>query len=89
MANYLVIRHKVRDFAEWKPAFDEHAKTRNEMGLTLKQLLRGADDSNEVVLLFEAADPNRAKAFVGSADLKETMRKAGVIDQPDLYFLTD
>jgi hypothetical protein len=89
MAGYILIRHKVRDFAEWKPAFDSHASTRDEAGLALKHLLRGADDPNDVVILFEAADLNSGKAFAGSADLKEVMQKAGVIDKPDVYFLTD
>jgi hypothetical protein len=89
MANYLMIRHKVQDFAVWKPGFDAHAPSRKENGLTLKQLLRGADDPNEVILLFEAADLNRAKAFAGSPDLKDIMQKAGVIGAPDIHFLAD
>jgi hypothetical protein len=53
----------------------------------VKYLLRGADDNNEVVLLFEAQDLNRAKAFTASADLREKMQEVGVIDKPDIYFL--
>ena len=55
--------------------------------LTDKQLLRGATDPNEVVLLMEVQDLNRARAFSESADLRETMQKAGVADKPDIYFL--
>jgi len=89
MASYLLIRHKVRDFAEWKPGYDAHLAKRVEAGLTEKYLLRGATDANEVVALFEAQDLDRAKAFAESADLRETMQKVGVIDQPDIYFLND
>lgn len=87
MASFLLVRHKVRDFSEWKRGYDAHLPKRAQAGLTEKHLLRGANDSNEVVLLFETKDLNRAKAFVESADLRETMQKAGVLDKPDIYFL--
>jgi uncharacterized protein YeaO (DUF488 family) len=87
MAGFLLVRHKVRDFSEWKRGYDAHLPKRAEAGLTEKHLLRGANDSNEVVLLFQAKDLNRAKAFVESADLRETMQKFGVLDKPDIYFL--
>jgi hypothetical protein len=87
MASFLLVRHKVREFSEWKRGYDAHLPKRTEAGLTEKHLLRGADDPNEVVLLFEAKDVARAKAFAGSADLRETMLKVGVVDKPDLYFL--
>jgi len=87
MASFLLVRHKVRDFSEWKRGYDAHLPKRTQAGLTEKHLLRSASDSNEVVLLFEAKDLNRAKAFAESADLRETMQKAGVLDKPDIYFL--
>jgi hypothetical protein len=87
MAAYLLIRHKVRDFSEWKRGYDLHLPKRTEAGLTEKHLLRGASDANEVVLLFQAKDLDSAKAFVESADLRQTMQKVGVLDKPDIYFL--
>jgi hypothetical protein len=87
MANFVLVRHKVRDFSEWKRGYDAHLPKRTEAGLTEKQLLRGANDPNEVVVIFEAKDHSRAKTFVESADLRETMQKLGVVDKPDIYFL--
>ena len=87
MTSFVLVRHKVRDFAEWKRGYDAHLPKRTEAGLTEKHLLRGASDPNEVVLLLEAKDQNRAKAFVESVDLRETMQKVGVVDKPDVYFL--
>ena len=87
MASYMLIRHKVRNFSEWKRGYDAHLPKRIEAGLTEKYLLRGADDPNELILLFEAKDINRAKAFTESADLKDAMQKAGVVDKPDIYTL--
>jgi hypothetical protein len=87
MASYMIVRHKVQDYSKWKLGYDAHRSKRIEAGLTEKHLLRGSDDPNEVIALFEAEDLNRAKAFAESKDLRETMQKVGVIDKPDIYFL--
>ena len=84
---FMLIRHKVRDFNTWKTGYDAHQPKRKEAGLTEKYLLRGADDPNEVVMLFEAVDLDRAKAFGASPELRDKMREVGVIDKPDIYFL--
>lgn len=49
--------------------------------------MRSTQAPNEVVLMFEAQDFDRARAFAESADLRETMQKAGVTDVPDIHFL--
>jgi hypothetical protein len=84
---FVLVRSKVRDFKTWKPAYDAHLPARNDAGLTEKYLLRNADDANEIVILFEAQDLDRAKTFAASADLRERMQESGVVDKPDIYFL--
>ena len=85
----VVIRHKVKDFAVWKKAYDAHASARVASGLSKGRVTRSADDPNEVVMLFEVADLAKAKAFGASDELKSAMQGAGVTDKPDLYFLND
>ena len=87
MSSFMLVRHKVRDFKSWKAGYDAHQPKRVEAGLTEKYLLRGSDDPNEVVALFEAQDLSRAKAFAASADLRAKMEEVGVVDKPDIYFL--
>ena len=83
----VIIRHKVKDFATWKKAFDAHKPAREGTGLSKSRVLRSADDASEVVLIFDAADVNKVKAFVASAELQSAMQLAGVVDKPDVYFL--
>jgi len=83
----VIVRHKVKDFATWKKAFDAHAGAQKASGLTNPRVYRSADDGNETVVLFDAADMSKAKAFGASPDLKSTMQAAGVIDQPTVYLL--
>ena len=87
MADFMLLRHKVRDFKSWKAGYDAHLPKRVEAGFTEKYLLRSSDDPNEVVMLFEARDTSRAKAFAASAELREKMQEVGVVDKPDVYFL--
>jgi hypothetical protein len=89
LADYMLVRHKVRDFSAWKPGYDAHLPKRVEAGLTEVHVLRGAQDANEVVILFKAADLARAKGFAESADLREKMKEVGVVDKPDIHFLKD
>ena len=85
----LIVRHKVKDFAAWKKAFEGHAGGQKAAGLTNPRVFRSADDRSETVVLFDMNDVAAAKKFATSADLKETMASAGVVDQPTVYFLED
>ena len=87
MKNYLFLRHKVADFTSWKVVYDSHAGARAQAGLTEKKLVRELDQPNNVFILFELEDVAKARAFLGSADLHETMKHSGVIDKPDLHYL--
>ena len=86
---YMLIRHKIRDFSLWKQVYDSHIQKRLEAGLSEKHLFTSSGDPHEVIILFEATDLERAKAFSESPDLRERMEQAGVVDKPDIYFLED
>jgi hypothetical protein len=70
-----------------EPAYDGHLPGRRGAGLKELHLLRNIDAPNEVILLFETEDLQRAKDFAASAELGETMQAAGVTDRPHIYFL--
>jgi hypothetical protein len=89
MANHMLVRHKVKDFSTWKQGYDAHRPKRVEAGLEEEYVLQGADNPNEVVVLFEAEDLDRAKEFAESPDLRQTMENFGVTDKPDIYYLHD
>jgi hypothetical protein len=57
-------------------------------GLTNPRIYHSADsDKSEIVVVFDTKDTKRAKDFAASADLKEAMTEAGVVDMPTIYFL--
>ena len=85
----LLIRHKVADYETWKPYFDEHEPTRRANGAQGGRLFRSADDPREVLILLGWDDLRRARLFVDSDELRVAMRRAGVTDQPDVWFMED
>ena len=87
--SHTLVRHKVKDFAQWKTVFDEHGSVRRESGSKGGILFRNADDPNEVFILFEWSDLDAARKFAQSEDLRETMKRAGVADTPDIYFIEE
>lgn len=87
--NYLVVHHRVENFEQWKPLYDEHRPLREKAGVKEVRLLHGADDPNDLTLLFETSDLPKAKAFVESTDLREVMKKAGVVGEPEVSYLKD
>lgn len=86
---YILVRHKVEDYARWKPLFDQHGTTRQASGSRGGRLFRNADNPNELVVLLDWDDLEKARQFSQSEDLRETMQRAVVADQPDIYFLEE
>lgn len=85
----MLIRHKVKDFSLWKQVYDTFSEKRIEAALTEKHLFTNANHPREVIILYEAKDPGRAKDFMRSPDLRQRMKTAGVVDEPDIYLLDD
>ena len=86
---WILVRHKVKDRNKWKAAFDEDSSSRKEMGSKGGYLYGNADDPNEVIILLEVDDLEKARQFAQSDDLKEAMEKGGVVGQPDIVFIDD
>ena len=84
----MIVRHKVRDYGQWRPIFDGHVEVQRAAGLINPRVYHSADsDKSEIVVVFDTEDTRMAKAFTASADLKEAVRKAGVLDTPTICFL--
>jgi heme-degrading monooxygenase HmoA len=86
---FLLIRHRVRDVARWQGVFAEQGVVRQANGSRGGQVLRSDADPNEIVVLLEWDDLERARLFADSDDLREAMNRGGVDDRPDIWFLED
>jgi heme-degrading monooxygenase HmoA len=87
---YLLVRHKVEDYERWKPVFDhDHGATRKRSGSKGGWILRNALDPNELVILLEWDSSENARHFLNADETREAMQRAGVTDEPDVYFLEE
>jgi len=86
-AEVFVIHHKIADYAKWRPVFDSHKATQEAAGLTNPRVWRALDNANDITIVFDMADPAKAKAFAESKDLRARMMKAGVMGRPTFSYL--
>jgi hypothetical protein len=82
-----LIKHKVKNFAAWKAAYDGHDSARLANGLHSYVIGRGMDDSMIVMIAMKADDLEKAKAFAKDPALKERMQKGGVVGAPEITFV--
>ena len=86
---HMIVHHKVRDFAEWKPFFDRHESTRKTSGSKSAQVFQNVENPTDVFILLEWDTLENAKKFTMSDDLKKTMEQSGVIGEPHIHFLKE
>lgn len=84
----VVITHEVESYDAWKSAFDRHATTRKGAGVVAAHVNRHAEHPNRVSVYLGATDRSQLSAFIGSTDLMETMRAAGVMGPPHIVEVT-
>lgn len=82
-----MIRHKVKNFDKWKVAYLSHDSVRKAYGLTDAGLSRGLQDSNMVTVTELISDVQKAKEFSNLPNLKEAMKKGGVVGAPTFDFI--
>jgi hypothetical protein len=84
---YLLARHRVKDYKQWKTVFDEHTQKRKELGSKSGQIFRNSERPDEILVLTEWGDLSKAREFTKWGDPNDIRKKSGLIDQPDVYFL--
>jgi hypothetical protein len=83
----VVVRHKVKDYDAWLPAYEAHDSARLANGLHSYVISRGVDNPNDVLVALKADDMAKAKAFIKDPALKSAMQKSGVTGNPVISFL--
>src|SRR5215472_16348755 len=79
MKNYMVVKQRVADFAQFQATFDQLLSHRQQYGLIDIGTFRAADEPNTIIVLMEATDLSRAREYWHSQILAEGRKKAGVI----------
>ena len=83
----ILVQHTVRDFDEWKTAFDVNEQTRARFGCTGHTIYRDPGDRNEVSIMTSWESREGAEQYMQDPSLKTTMEKGGVISEPRVTML--
>lgn len=85
----LNVKHRVKDYSNWKKVYDQIAGLRKQSGVTGASVSQDVNDPNLIYVTHEFRDFNAAKAFADSEGLKQAMAKAGVEGRPELWFTNE
>ena len=84
-----MVKHKVEDFEKWKSIYDEHGAMRKKLGSKGAFAYRNSNDPNEMIIISKWDNMESAKNFAESENLKNAMKKSGVISKPEVYYLDE
>jgi len=82
----MTINLKVKDYSTWRTGYDGREKSCVSAGITNGRRFRSAEDPNDLVILQDVADVAKARAWLGSDEMKVTMQKNGVVGSPTVRF---
>jgi heme-degrading monooxygenase HmoA len=82
---YFVTHFTVVDFDTFSRAFAEGASAREANGSRGARLFRSEQSPNEVIAFFEWDDLEKSRQFLQSPALRERLKTAGVLNQPQRY----
>ena len=82
-----IVHITVEDFDSWKVAFDSMDQVRKTGGVLSAKVYRNEDNPNELFLILEWSDGEKARNFHGSDAFKQALQRGGVIDSPDISYV--
>ena len=85
---YLLVKPKIGDYAKWRPHFDEMAPNRKPFAKDAR-VFRNSANPNEVVILMELVDVEKARQFLQSDDFRQAQQRAGVLGPPEISYLDE
>ena len=85
----VLVHHQIRDYRNWRSVFDAALDFRHDGGECSCRIFRKTGDPNDLTLLFEWDDLDRAKRYMNSEELRTKMQQAGVIGTPDIQYLAE
>ena len=83
------VRHRVKDYAIWRKAFDANAPMLEKNGVLGTWIVQKQDDPNDVMVIntWPGAknwdDFIASHKFTGATDIKKHQEKGGVIGEPE------
>jgi hypothetical protein len=87
--SFLLVHFKCEDYARFRSVFEAHTSLRQGGGSKGAHIFQSASDPNDVWITLTFDDQATAQALVMSDPVRQAMREAGVIGQPEVYPIED
>ena len=85
----VLVHHKVADYSSWRSVFDAALDFRHSGGECSCRIFRKTGNPNDLTLLFEWQDMDKAKHYMTSDELRKKMQQAGVMGVPEIVYLAE
>lgn len=86
---YVLVQIKFEDFDKWKAVFEEAAELRKTYGSKGVRIFRPVDRQNEVIILGDYEDMEKARQLFQSQEFRDAIRQAGVTSLPEVTYLDE
>ena len=83
---YVMLSHKVADYAKWKRGLKAFADLRKAAGEKCFYACRDSKQPNQVMVWCEWDTNAHMKKFMTSPELRQAMAKLGVVGKPQISF---
>lgn len=83
----VILSHEVKDFSNWRKAFDEGERLRSQAGVKTTGVYTSVDNPNLVTVTTEFPSVEVVRGFLSNPELKADMEKGGVIGEAEVKIL--
>jgi quinol monooxygenase YgiN len=85
----VLVHHQVADYRNWRSVFDAALDFRHDGGECSCRIFRKAGNPNDLTLLFEWDDMEKAQRYMTSDELRKKMQQSGVLGAPGIQYLAE
>ena len=89
MTKYVIVNQHVKNYEQWKPVFDRSEELRHEYGVRGGYITRNSEDPNEICVMLECEDFDRARELLNLPKLKQFMKESGIIGEPHCWYVEE
>ncbi len=84
-----MVQHRVKDYDRWRPFFVEDGRRQRRAGFTKWRIGRNTADPNDIIIVFECNDLDKAKEVYSDPEVARIVKKAGVIGKATFLLVED
>ncbi len=86
---FVLVKARIEDYAKFRTVFDGLAPRRKEFTSKDARVFRNSSNPNEVVILMDLDDVEKARQYLQSDELRQSQQRAGTLGPPEVSYLDE